>query len=203
MPAHTGLCKHIPVTVVHGPIIMMLTSCATAKLEAKPSLEADSEGFSKSDLFRALGGRSAPTMEIMYCVLWVMLMSQKAETAANTRVTNASQQLRRKNDSFVGAVTVAGTGIRQFVPSNSPPASIRALRFAPIAKTPPHEDTGCRTNGRFRRELGRGPDIWRREIQPVGDIGGSMIASVSRSRITNAGCVRLPSVRTPLQQAYR
>ncbi len=96
MPAHTGLCKHIPVTVVHGPIIMMLTSCATAELEAKPSLEADSEGFSKSDLFRALGGRSAPTMEIMYCVLWLMLMSQKAETAANTRVTNASQQLRRK-----------------------------------------------------------------------------------------------------------
>lgn len=35
-----------------------------------------------------------------------------------------------------------------------------------------------------------------------GDIGDSMIASVSRSRITNAGCVRLPSVRTPLQQAY-
>ena len=96
MPAHTGLYKHIPVTVVHGPIIMMLTSCATAELEAKPSLEADSEGFSKSDLFRALSGRSAPTMEIMYCVLWVMLMSQKAETAANTRVTNASQQLRRK-----------------------------------------------------------------------------------------------------------
>ena len=36
----------------------------------KPSLEADSEGFSKSDLFRALSGRSAPTMEmIVLCPL--------------------------------------------------------------------------------------------------------------------------------------
>ena len=131
-------------------------------------------------------------------------MSQKAETAANTCVTNAARQLRRKKcDSCVGAVTVAGTGIRQFVPSNSPLARIRALRFAPIATTPSQVRIPvAEPKAAFEESWVEDPK-WRRKIQPVRDIGDSMIASIGQSRIPDPGCVRLTTLGARSATAHR